>query len=231
MDVLNIVFWVLLAALLVGVFAFLSKTSPKSARSNSSVVAQLTKDALFLAITMAMGFIPNLGYITIAPGVSLTLIHIPVLVGCCCFGFTRGWLYGLFFGVTSWIAAMQSATGFNAFLIYPWVSILPRVVFGLVAGLLYSLLGKLPKALRGRVGIGLIGFLMTLIHTGLVFLDLYIFFPTELTSIFATSSVIGNGLTVAFAVAIGIGALGEAILGGLITAIIGPILKRIGENK
>ena len=231
MDALTIVFWVLIAVLLVGVFAFFARVNPKTNQSKNNVVAQLTKDALFLAIILAMGFVPNLGYITIMPGVSLTLMHIPVLIGCCCFGWKRGWLYGLFFGVTSWIQATQNPVGFNGFFIYPWVSILPRVLFGLLAGILFSLLGKLPKILKGRLGIGLAGFLMTLIHTGLVFLDLYIFFPSEIAAVFGTTSTIGSGVVVAFAVAILVGALGEAVLGGLITAVVGPVLRKLGERK
>ncbi len=234
MNALKIVFWVLLAALLVGVFYFLAKVNAKKSdptTSKKNIIAQLTKDALFLAIILIMGFVPQMGYITIAPGVSLTLMHVPVLIGCACFGWKRGWLYGLFFGATSCIQALSNPVGFNAFFIYPWISILPRVIFGLLAGLVFDLLKKLPKVLRGRLGIGLAGFLMTIIHTGLVFLDLFIFYPSEITAMFHSTSTIGNGLVVGFAVAILIGALGEALLGGIVTAILGPILKKLGERK
>ncbi len=233
MNALKIVFWVLLAALLVLITYFLSKVNAKRSENSAkkSIIAQLTKDALFLAIILIMGFVPNMGYITVAPGVSLTLMHIPVLIGCACFGWKRGWLYGLFFGATSCIQALQNPVGFNAFFVYPWISILPRVIFGLVAGLVFDLLKKLPKILQGRLGIGLAGFLMTLLHTGLVFLDLFIFYPSEITAMFHTSSTIGNGLVVGFAVAILVGAAGEALLGGVITAIVGPILKKLGERK
>ena len=231
MNAMNIVFWVILAILLVGIFAFMARVNPKSAQSDSSIVAQLTKDALFLAIILTMGFVPNLGYITIAPGVSLTLMHVPVLVGCCCFGFKRGWLYGLFFGVTSMISALQNPVGFNGFFVYPWVSILPRLIFGLLAGLFFSMIGKMPKFWKGRLGIALVAFIMTLVHTGLVFLDLWIFFPSEISAIFQSTSTIGNGLVVAFAVAILIGALGEATVGAIVTAVLGPVLKKVGERK
>ena len=233
MSALKIVFWVVLAILIILVFYFFKTVSPKNSgeKDKKGIIAQLTKDALFLAIILIMGFVPQMGYITIMPGVSLTLSHIPVLIGCCCFGWKRGWLYGLFFGATSCIQALSNPIGFNGFFVYPWISILPRVIFGLVAGFVFDALKKLPKILKGRLGIGLAGFLMTVLHTGLVFLDLYIFYPNEITAMFHTSSTIGNGLVVGFAVAILIGALGEAILGGVITAILGPILKKLGERK
>ncbi len=229
MDAFYIVFWVLVAAFFIAIFAFMAKVNPK--QEGNSVVAQLTTDALFLAIILVMGFVPNLGYITIAPGVSLTLMHVPVLVGCYCFGWKRGWLYGLFFGVTSWISAMQNPIGFNGFFIYPWVSILPRVIFGFVAGILFSVLKKMGKIYRGRVGIGITGLILTLIHTVLVFADLFIFFPNEMVSIFKGTSTIGEGLVVAFAVAILIGALGEGIVGGLVSAVVGPVLSKLRRKK
>lgn len=231
MTALKIIFWIALAALLVGVFAFLAKVNPKNEKSKKSIIAQLTKDAMFLAIILIMGFVPNMGYITVAPGVSLTLMHVPVLVGCACFGWKRGWLYGLFFGATSCIQALSNPVGFNAFFIYPWVSILPRVLFGLAAGFLFDLLKKAPKILRGRLGLGLGGFAMTLIHTGLVFLDLFIFYPTEITAFFQGTGEIGNGLVLGMSIVILVGALGEALVGGIITCILGPILKKLGERK
>ena len=46
-------------------------------------IYDLTLTAMFLAIILVMAFVPYLGFIPspFIPGVSLTLIHIPVIIG------------------------------------------------------------------------------------------------------------------------------------------------------
>ena len=37
--------------------------------------------ATFASIILLMALVPNLGYLTFIPGISITIIHIPVLIG------------------------------------------------------------------------------------------------------------------------------------------------------
>src|SRR5574344_1727157 len=102
----TLIFWILL--LLWGVFAlaFYKRSSPSKIKTHD-----ITLDAMFIGIIILMGAVPQLGYIQILPWLSLTLLHLPVLIGAYLFGWKRGLLYGTAFGVTSWIVALTRSTG------------------------------------------------------------------------------------------------------------------------
>lgn len=54
-------------------------------------IKELTLGSLIFGIIIAMTFVPNMGYITVA-GIAITIIHIPVLIGAA----LLGWKWGLF---------------------------------------------------------------------------------------------------------------------------------------
>jgi uncharacterized membrane protein len=86
-----------------------------------------------------MSLVPMIGFVTIFPGVSLTLVHIPVLIGVFLLPKRYSWLLGLFFGIGSLIAAaLYAATPFDYAFIYPWISILPRVLFVIGASYIFD---------------------------------------------------------------------------------------------
>jgi uncharacterized membrane protein len=203
----------------------------KSSPTTSASVHQITIDAFFIAIIVLMGFVPQLGYITIVPGLSLTLLHLPVLLGAYLYGWKKGLLYGTAFGITSWLVALQSGVGFNAFFIYPWVSVLPRLLFGLIAGILFTILKKMPKIVRSGFSIGTMAFLLTILHTVLVFIDLWIFYPSEIKALFASTSAIGDGILLTFLGLIALGCLGEAVLAALLVPSLGNAIKKVNVNK
>lgn len=89
--------------------------------------------AVFAAIILVMSLVPNLGFITILPGVSITLIHIPVIIGITILGLRSSLILGLFFGLGSLMASyMYAVNPFDLTFQYPWISILPRVLFALI---------------------------------------------------------------------------------------------------
>lgn len=102
--------------------------------------------SLILAIIVVLTFTP-IGYIP-TPVLSITIVHIPVLVGSYLYGKKGGLLFGLAFGLSSMINAMSRGVADQTF-IYPWVSILPRLVFGFSAGFLFDLVKK--KALKKQL--------------------------------------------------------------------------------
>ncbi len=92
-----------------------------------------TKDlvftALFMGIVFMLGLWPNIGFIAIGP-ISVTVIHIPVIIGAIFLGSTSGLLIGFAFGLGSFFNSMSSGVIFAPVFANPLVSILPRMIFG-----------------------------------------------------------------------------------------------------
>lgn len=130
---------------------------------NKKKTFMLAMDALFLAIILIMTFTP-LGFISFGV-VSGTIIHIPVLLGAILFGWKRGLTYGIFFGLCSMFKAITMPQSIlDPYFINPLVSVLPRALFGLLSGLMFDVIKKLPQ----KVNIPLLYinmFVMTIIHT------------------------------------------------------------------
>lgn len=105
--------------------------------------------ALMIAIVLIMSFTP-LGYIR-TPGLSVTLLTIPVAVGAVLLGPKGGAACGLAFGATSFYTALTGGSAFSAMLLSispvgTFVTcIIPRVLEGWLAGLLFTALYKSMK--------------------------------------------------------------------------------------
>ncbi|HRY77423.1 MAG TPA: ECF transporter S component [Candidatus Izemoplasmatales bacterium] len=104
----------------------------KASGSRQDRIREITILAMFSAIILAMVFVPYLGLITLFGIPSITLIHIPVLIGGAMLGRKQGAFLGLVFGMGTLIRATYSA-GFDYLFIFPWVSVIPRVIFGFLA--------------------------------------------------------------------------------------------------
>lgn len=119
-------------------------------QKNSEKTRRLTQLSLLLAIEIIMAFTP-LGMVQIPP-VSITIMHIPVIIGGVLMGYGAGAFLGGAFGVLSMIRATFAAAGPVDLAFNPAVSgnplgsilmaILPRVALGLLAALVYRLLKK-----------------------------------------------------------------------------------------
>jgi uncharacterized membrane protein len=132
------------------------------------------------------------------------------------------------------MAALQGV-GLNALFIYPWVSVLPRALFGLLAGAVFQLLKKTPKIYGNPAAVGGIAFLLTVCHSVLVFADLFVFYGGVMSALFASGSAVMNGVTFTFLAVIAVGMAGEATLGAIITPLAGKgllkVLGRSGKSK
>lgn len=92
--------------------------------------------AVFLGVTR-WGFIPWFG------GVSLTIMHVPVIIGAVLEGPVVGLLIGLIFGVASLIQAAVAPNGpGDVIFTNPFISVLPRLFIGPAAWLVWSLLKR-----------------------------------------------------------------------------------------
>ncbi len=227
MDYRSLLTWAFIFAFLALIIAFYFKDRKRKEGKTSEIAF----DAILIAIILTMGLIPQLGYLFVFPWLALTLLHVPVLIGASLGGPRRGLLYGFAFGFTSMIQAFVNASGLNAFFVYPWVSILPRLLFGFLAGLAFSLARRSPKLSSG-LGNGLLSFFLTLLHTGLVFLALFLFFPVETGAYFRMEGDVAVGVGITFAASLLLGALGEALIAGIIVpAVRRPLLKLSLRNN
>lgn len=111
--------------------------------------------ALFISIMLVMNFTP-LGYITTGL-FSITLMTIPVALGAVCTGVSGGAVLGFVFGLTSFLQAFgigymidpSAATLFNEKpLAYTVTCFVPRILTGVIAGLVFDIFKK-----RGKTGI------------------------------------------------------------------------------
>lgn len=187
---------------------------------------RLTQLGIFTAIIVLMAFTP-LGYFR-TPGLSVTLLHVPVLIAACVMGPGEGAVLGGVFGVTSFLQCFGLEQFGTALLgISPAATfvtcLLPRMLFGLIAGHLFRALSrtglrKAAPAITGAVG--------TLCHTALFmgFLCLF-FYRTDLirglAADFGTTGVFP--FVLAF---VGAAALLEALLGSVLTAAVVPVLNK-----
>lgn len=146
----------------------------------SKKIQNLTVDAMFLAIMVIMTFVPSLGFISIGGAISITLLHIVVLIGAIYKGWKRGLLYGFYFGMLSLLkAAIAPVSVLDPYFVNPLISVLPRVAFGLIAGLAFDFIRRIKSNVLKSVLIPVNCFLMTMVHSVLVLTFLGLFGGTE----------------------------------------------------
>lgn len=112
---------------------------------NRLLIRKMAQIALFIAIIFLMAFTP-IGYIK-QPGLEITLLMIPVAVGAILLGPVAGAIFGLSFGITSFIQCFTgSPLGTPLLEINPFfcaiVCIVPRTLVGLLTGLIYKGMNK-----------------------------------------------------------------------------------------
>lgn len=150
-------------------------------------IRKLTIHSMFIALIAIMGFVPLLGFVPIGAGVSITLIHLPVLLGAILLSTRSATLFGLTFGMVSLFVVLTNPAPLptDLFFINPMISIFPRIIFGLFAGIILTF----AKQYKGRFGWLLIGasaFVATIVHTILVLSMLWIFESANFVASFGT---------------------------------------------
>jgi len=102
------------------------------ARESSPVRKAVVAGALG-AVSIAL-FLTPFGYIPWLAGASLTVMHVPAILGAVLEGPVVGMVVGAIFGVTSLVKAATAPQGpIDVFFVNPVVSVLPRVLVGLAA--------------------------------------------------------------------------------------------------
>ena len=187
-------------------------------RSNAYHISIL---AVLIAIVIIQNVVPFFGYIPIL-GLSLTTIHVTVIVAAVVLGPKDGAIVGAAWGLIDWLRAFIAPTSALAPLVFtnPLVSVVPRILIGVVAGWVFIALKKrvstqLSLTLAGVAGsltntllvLGLIGTLYRHAAAGFYQVNLSKLMPYIL-------GIIGtNGVP-------------EAILAGVLVPLIGGALLR-----
>lgn len=178
--------------------------------------------ALFIAIEIAVSVIPFLGYINLG-FINATTLHIPVIIAGILLGKKEGAIVGLVFGLTSLIKASIDPN-ISSFVFSPFITIggqsgnfvslliaiVPRVLVGFVAGLVYEQLSK--RNANDILSMSVAALLGSLTNTILVLGGIYIFFgPSYASAVgiaydaligFIMSIITGSGIMEAIAAVI-----------------------------
>ncbi len=126
----------------------------------------LVRASILSALIIVMTFIPYTGYISYGGGLEITTLHIVVIVGAVMLGWKYGAVLGLVWGITCLIRAYMTVIYLPFGFGNPLVSVLPRVVVGIVAGLVAQGLRK--TKIRTGVSLGIATAAGTLTNTFLV---------------------------------------------------------------
>jgi len=188
---------------------------------NRQRLMMITTLGLLMAMIIIMTYIPNLGYITTG-FFSITIVHIPVIIGAILTGPLGGLVLGVTWGVTSWHYATTLGTIEAAIFVNPLVSILPRILVGLIIS--YSSLG-LKKLIRFDFARNLVvSILGALSNTVLVLTAIFLFASSGLVTF-------NQGLAYIFTFVISLNGSLEILSAGLLAPTVLKALSKVSLVK
>ena len=194
---------------------------------NKQKTKNLAFMSLFIAIEILMVMVPFLGFIPVGP-LRATTLHIPVIIAGIVLGKEKGAGIGLVFGLSSLIMNTIQPT-VTSFVFSPFISgsilsafiaIVPRVLIGYVAGLIYELLKGKNETIAMIVG----SFLGAMTNTILVLGGIYVIFGPQY------ASAIGQDFSALLPYLLGIittNGIVEAIVGTIIAVMVSRILIKM----
>ncbi len=200
-------------------------------KTNVHLLAQM---GLLTGLMLVMSFTP-LGYIPLG-FMNATTMHIPVILGACLFGPEMGAVLGGLFGITSVIRATLTPT-LTSFVFTPFyslspqfhgswksliVAIVPRILIGVVAGLVYQALCRMVK--QNAAAFVAAGFFGSITNTIGVMGLIYLLFGEQY------AAAAGQSYDLLFGIIIGVvGTQGvpEAIIASVLVCAVGKALSAI----
>ena len=194
---------------------------------NKQKTKNLAFMSLFIAIEILMVMIPFLGFIPVGP-LRATTLHIPVIIAGIVLGKKQGAVIGLVFGLSSLMMNTIQPT-ITSFVFSPFLSgnvlsaviaIVPRVLIGYVAGLIYEKLKDKNEIMAMSIG----SFLGAMTNTILVLGGIYVIFGS------AYADAIGQDLSALLPYLLGIittNGIVEAIVGTIIAIMVSRILIQL----
>ncbi len=191
----------------------------------------LAQMALLTAIMLVMAFTP-LGYIPLG-FMNATTMHIPVILGACLLGPKMGGVLGGLFGLTSVLKATIQPN-ITSFVFTPFyslnpqfhgsgwsllVAILPRVLIGVIAGLVFRAIDRGLK--KQSLALIITGFVGSLVNTIGVMGLIYLLFGAQYAAATGKDSALLLGIILGV---IGVNGVPEAIIAAVLTLAIGKVL-------
>lgn len=201
-------------------------------------VRLLSQMALLTALMLVMAFTP-LGYIPL-PFMNATTMHIPVIIGACLLGPKMGGILGGLFGVTSVIKATITPN-LTSFVFTPFysfspefhgswtsliVAIVPRVLIGITAGLVFQGLCKLVR--NETVSLAIAGFVGSLVNTIGVMGLIYLLFGEQYAAAGGTRPELLLGVIIGV---VGMNGVPEAIIAAVLTAAVCKALLAVTRRS
>ena len=107
-------------------------------------VRRMAVISVLSAISIVLSMIPFVGYIKLGP-VDATIMHVPVIIGAVVEGPLVGAAVGLIFGLTSLFIAFTEPSITSFCFMNPIISVLPRILIGVVSYYVYKLIYKISK--------------------------------------------------------------------------------------
>ena len=187
-------------------------------------VRKMTVIGVLSAISIMMSMIPFIGYIPIGP-MKATIMHVPVIIGAIIEGPLVGAIIGLIFGLTSLWNAITQPVLLSPLFINPLVSVLPRILIGIIAYYVYQGVYKLTKKVyaSGFVA-GLVG---SLANTAGVLGMIYILYADKYLALLDQQGASAGKLLFGVVVTSGIP---EALVAALIVSAVSVALIRKGKK-
>ena len=174
------------------------------------VIAMLSGICLFLGVT-GLGFIP-------LPLFKLTILHLPVIIGAIIEGPIVGASIGFIFGIFSIYQNITAPTPMSPFFYNPIISILPRVLIGVISYYVYRILKR--KLKNKKLSIGIAAICGSLTNKIGVLGSIYLIYFKDYASILIENGTISAGsrstVTVALLSIIGTNGMAEAALSALV---------------
>lgn len=200
---------------------------------NKKSVSQMVMLTMLITIEVLFALTP-LGYIPIG-GIRATTMHLPVILAGVLYGYKSGALLGLVFGITSILINTFQPTPFS-FIFSPFytvggisggmasviIALVPRMLIGIVAALVFTMCKKQTK------GLALAGVLGSFTSTILVLLGIYVFFKEPYAATRNVSSDLVAGILIS---QLFVNGVLEAIIAALSTTFIGKALIKLQKGK
>lgn len=204
----------------------------------SKKTSEMVKMALFIALIILLSVTP-LGYIPLG-AINATTIQMPVIIGAVLFGWKKGAVLGGVFGLTSLIKNTLQPN-LTSFVFSPFVpvfgeesgslwaiiiSLVPRIMIGVIAALAFALLTKLK--LNKAVSSAAAGFCGSLANTVLVMGGIYFFFGESYS---AAKDIAYNTLMATVSATITGAGITEAIVSAVVCGAVCTALIKYSERK
>ena len=191
----------------------------KSRNTKKLEVRKMAIIGVLSAISIMLSMTP-LGFIPIGP-TSATIMHIPVIIGAVVEGPVVGMIVGFIFGATSLIRNLTMPTITSFALINPLVSILPRVLIGIVAYYVYKMTVKLIK--NTFISGWITGVIGSLVNTIGVLGMIYILYGARYANALGESASSAKTLILTLIATNGIP---EAIVGGFVVSAVCVVFNK-----